>query len=385
MLIARLLHYIRDAKTLHIFLLEILAVFIGITGSLFVDNWRSEQAEREVLDNLLQETHYNALQDQSTIQRLMSFNNASLQSSMILAYENLDALADDELLLHYTFAVSNNWVLSLQPGYQRLLNTSLSIPFDNTIAELDWHFSNLQMVIADLEGFRRRAELAAVMLAELAGRPPMLTTHYTLNLTDVAAQQMAAFQETVSAVESYQEEIRDAETLRATLGSAEGEAILRELVGQRLNQQVLLINGGQSVRAVVRSIQRYSPNITLPVDSIGLLGGATGIGWNNSIEMQQSPDDHNVWSLEITLADGEVKFRADDDWSSDWGAPNQPQNVANNLLGIYPFTFAGDVAKVFPRGVAEFKGLNIPVEAGHYRVTFNSQTFAYSFERLPDP
>ena len=49
MLIARLLGYIRQAKTLHIFLLEILAVFIGITGSLFVDNWRSERAEHEVL------------------------------------------------------------------------------------------------------------------------------------------------------------------------------------------------------------------------------------------------------------------------------------------------------------------------------------------------
>lgn len=77
--------------------------------------------------------------------------------------------------------------------------------------------------------------------------------------------------------------------------------------------------------------------------------------------MDSLQNDPNVWTLEITLAH--------DDWSSDWGAPNAPQNVAS----------------VFPQGVAAFKGLNIPVEAGQYRVTFNSQTFAYSFERLPDP
>lgn len=47
-------------------------------------------------------------------------------------------------LLHYSFVISNNWVLSLQPGYRRLLNSSLSIPFDNTIGSLDWHFGNLQ-------------------------------------------------------------------------------------------------------------------------------------------------------------------------------------------------------------------------------------------------
>ncbi len=100
--------------------------------------------------------------------------------------------------------------------------------------------------------------------------------------------------------------------------------------------------------------------------------------------MSPSPDDPNLWAIEITLIDGEVKFRADNDWSSDWGTPNLPRNLAKEDLSTLPFSFAGDVAEVFPDGTAEFKGRNIPVKAGRYRVTFNSQTFAYSFERLPD-
>ena len=63
MLLARLIAYFRNMKTLHIFLLEILAVFIGITASLFIDDWRQRAQDREILDHLYEETHFGALQD----------------------------------------------------------------------------------------------------------------------------------------------------------------------------------------------------------------------------------------------------------------------------------------------------------------------------------
>ncbi len=94
--------------------------------------------------------------------------------------------------------------------------------------------------------------------------------------------------------------------------------------------------------------------------------------------MQQDADDPNVWRLRVRLTDGELKFKADNSFASNWGAPNR----ADNRAAPVGFEFGGDISTVFPRGVAAFNGLNIPVRAGTYDVTFNSQTFEYSFERV---
>jgi len=37
---------------------------------------------------------------------------------------------------------------------------------------------------------------------------------------------------------------------------------------------------------------------------------------------------------------------------------------------------------VFPSGKAHLHGMNLPVTAGNYRVTFNSRTFEYEFEKV---
>ncbi|UZR97983.1 SusF/SusE family outer membrane protein [Chondrinema litorale] len=91
--------------------------------------------------------------------------------------------------------------------------------------------------------------------------------------------------------------------------------------------------------------------------SIGIIGSATASGWdadtNLSIVDAANPA---VVSATMDLTEGEAKFRANDDWTYNWGA--------------------GD----FPSGVAEANGTNIPVTAGTYVVTFNLNTGEYSFD-----
>jgi hypothetical protein len=93
-------------------------------------------------------------------------------------------------------------------------------------------------------------------------------------------------------------------------------------------------------------------------NSIGLIGSATPGGWDDETPMVQDPDDKSVWRLQVTLVDGEAKFRADNDWAVNWGSDE------------------------FPAGVGFQDGPNIPVTEGEYVVTFNSTTGEYYFELI---
>jgi hypothetical protein len=101
MLLARLLGWIKGHKTTHIFLLEILAVFIGITGSLFVDTWREQQADHEQLDRELRNLHW-VLQRQISNHTVASqLITGALESAVLLGFGDTKALSDEELLEHF--------------------------------------------------------------------------------------------------------------------------------------------------------------------------------------------------------------------------------------------------------------------------------------------
>lgn len=98
--------------------------------------------------------------------------------------------------------------------------------------------------------------------------------------------------------------------------------------------------------------------LTTPAFStIGVIGDATPGGWDADTDLTQDPDNENLWTGTIILTDGEVKFRAEDDWADNWGAAT------------------------FPSGYGVGGGDNIPVKAGTYYVQFNSVTGEYAFMR----
>lgn len=90
--------------------------------------------------------------------------------------------------------------------------------------------------------------------------------------------------------------------------------------------------------------------------TIGVIGNGTGLGWDNGdIDMYQDPVQPDQWSVQLQLVDGEVKFRAEDDWAVNWGDNG------------------------FPTGTGELDGPNIPVFAGTWQIDFNATTGVYSF------
>lgn len=91
------------------------------------------------------------------------------------------------------------------------------------------------------------------------------------------------------------------------------------------------------------------------ITTVGLIGEFNG--WSDpDADMAQDAMNPDVWTLEITLPSGPVKFRAENDWAINWGSAD------------------------FPSGVGVQDGDNIPVIAGDYFITFNSATGEYNFD-----
>jgi hypothetical protein len=94
--------------------------------------------------------------------------------------------------------------------------------------------------------------------------------------------------------------------------------------------------------------------------TVGIIGSATAGGWDSDTDLTQDTFNPNIWFGEVTLTDGEAKFRANNDWTDNWG------NVD------------------YPSGFGIGGGPNIPAKAGTYFVWFNDATGEYAFMSVKD-
>lgn len=103
------------------------------------------------------------------------------------------------------------------------------------------------------------------------------------------------------------------------------------------------------------SIVPFTGSTTTTYTSIGILGTSFANGFNApDLDLVKSTFDPHQWSLRnVAFTDGEFKFRANDDWSTNWG----------------------DTSML--TGTGSFNGPNIPVEAGTYDIFFNDLTGQY--------
>lgn len=104
-----------------------------------------------------------------------------------------------------------------------------------------------------------------------------------------------------------------------------------------------------------KSTGAYSFEEILAFGSIGIIGSGTPGGWATETALTKDSGNPDLWKTNITLIDGEAKFRANDAWTISWGDT------------------------LFPSGIGILGGPNIPVAAGEYLVTFNTATFEYNF------
>ncbi|MEL1244968.1 T9SS type A sorting domain-containing protein [Flavobacterium sp. DGU11] len=92
--------------------------------------------------------------------------------------------------------------------------------------------------------------------------------------------------------------------------------------------------------------------------SIGMIGSATPAGWDGPDIDMQTADGITYTLNNYTLATGGLKFRENDEWPNNWGGTDWPSGVG-----------------IFDQG-----GVDIPVQAGTYNITFDHVSKVYNFE-----
>ena len=100
-----------------------------------------------------------------------------------------------------------------------------------------------------------------------------------------------------------------------------------------------------------------SMTYTMEEYSWGIVGSATTNGWDGPDMMFHYNSFQDDWRAVVTLGDGEVKFRFNNDWGVNYGDDGAD-------------------------GTMEANGANIAVSAGHYLVTMNLNTQSYTMEEM---
>ena len=99
----------------------------------------------------------------------------------------------------------------------------------------------------------------------------------------------------------------------------------------------LQAGGGDNISAYATykyynlTLDKATPKVikNFAFNSLGIIGSATPTGWDSDTDMLFDPVKQRFY-VDITLTDGEFKFRADDGWDANWGADAFGVTVSNS-------------------------------------------------------
>ena len=370
-----------NGKIIGLLFLEALVIFAGITGSFWIEEWRQNREDLDTFHHLLEEIYYNAAIDESRIPLGIADNNLALKNAINMAVLDSVPPGDAELWVQLDHIFRGGGYGVNTAGYVRLSNTSLSIPFDETMIVLDDAFNGLA---GQEDGLNSIGDQIGDLRAEFWRSAGMVSC------TGVAADDGS----TSLMDRPYMTEIREMLYPNGEcITQAENESRARELMGDpefrnalkqiiELRQSSAWLIGWQAdaIRAIKSAIENRLPDVSLPVVSMELISWPAGVPTartEHQTSMQRSGP--HTWEVTLELVEGYVKFKANDEWSINWGAPFP------NIIDAPGYLWSSEqvrVEDVFPVGTAHMHGMNLPVRAGSYRVTFNSQTFEYEFEEV---
>lgn len=110
-----------------------------------------------------------------------------------------------------------------------------------------------------------------------------------------------------------------------------------------------------------KSTGAYEFKEVVEFNTLGIIGTATAGGWDTDTDLKRNAANPDLWGGDVALTVGELKFRANDAWTINWGD------------------------SIWPAGIALPGGPNLKVpEAGNYRVSFNTKTGEYKFLLIKD-
>jgi len=100
-------------------------------------------------------------------------------------------------------------------------------------------------------------------------------------------------------------------------------------------------NGGPNMPGVDAGLYRITLDLTqmtyelLPIQSVGVIGSATPGGWDTDTDMEWNADLQCYEISFISLSDGEIKFRGNDNWSDlDFGGNPEALTVGGSNISV---------------------------------------------------
>ena len=361
--------------------LEAAVIFAGITSSFGIEEWCQNREDLDTYQHLLEEIYYNTVIDEAGLPLAIATNNLALKYALELTVLDQPVASDRELYteLSHVFGFVLNGVNTA--GYVRLSNTPLSIPFDETMVSLDGAYAGLLSLEAgmrsiDAQLYELRAEhWNSAGMVSCTGRATNDGSVTLMEQPYMAEIRNLLYPDGICITQSENEE-----RARERMERPEFRNVLRQVI--ELRQGFAWMIGWQQggIDQVKSAIESRFPDIGLPIVSVEL------VNWPGETTLQavetRTPMDEirpDMWSTTLDLPAGFIKFKANDDWNINWGAPFP------NIIDAPGFLWSSDrvrVEDVFPSGVADFNGMNLPVRGGRYRVSFNSRSGEYSFEEV---
>jgi hypothetical protein len=366
-------------------LLEVFAIFLGISASFVVEEWRQNRQDIETFEHFLEAIYYEAEREESVTKRIVYQNNQVVGALNVLLGDDAQALPDDKLLALFNVILLPWGQLRGDASYQALLEADLSLPRDDTMQQIhdlyatrDLFFTIRERLIDD------HSDALTLTMGDwgLQANAPLVSWDEAgKSLVTDARLDHPMFAGVRRLLQDYGEDKFarvSAERARRSLQNPASRQVLQQVLQRvvRSSDMAIAIMGtDQNIKAVVRE---RLPDIRLPVRSLGLVGSATSVGWVLPKAEPLAPErgQGDWWSAEMTLTDGMAKFVANENYGTSWGV-DYSWEVIDPLA--HETFYLGDPAAVFPVGTGVLDGQNIPVRAGRYLVRFNTHTFEYQF------
>jgi hypothetical protein len=371
-------------------ILDVFAIFLGISASFLVEEWRQDRQDIQTFEHFLVAIYYDAEREQAVTSRIVYQNNQVIGALSVLLGKGVDALSDDELLALLNVVLQPWGQPRGDASYQALLEADLTQPLDDTMKQIHDLYATRELFFSIRE---RLIDNHSATLAQTMGDWGLQTNAPIVSWDEAGGSLVTDLRLDHPMYAGVRKLLEDYGEREFTRVSAErARRSLQDPANRRILQQVLhrvirssdmaiaIMGTDQNIKAVVRE---RLPGIRLPVRSLGLVGSATRAGWVLPQAEPLTPERgrNDWWSAELTLTDGMAKFVANENYGTSWGV-QYSWDVIDPLA--HETFYLGDPDAVFPAGTGVLDGQNIPIRAGRYRVRFNVHTYEYAFDLLDD-
>lgn len=368
-------------------LLEVFAIFLGITASFALEEWRQQRQDLETFEHYLEGIYYDAARERANTRRSIYINNQLTAAMNMLLSDAVDSVPEQELSNLMSQLAANLPVGSPRNdgNYTALLTSDLTLPLDDTLQRLNDLYATRRQFLSyldELVAAQDMAVLGKLHAQSAALQSPVLSWNETEHsLVSVPRQELPLYEGVNTLLAERLGASPDegwAEQARRGLRDPDIRRVLLQqfdylITANDLTVSIMGIN--ENIQAVVRE---RLPDLTLPVRTLGLLGSATAGGWLVPQAEPLAPErtGGDWWSAEMNLTDGMAKFIANENYGTSWGVDYAWDVIAPLADQTH---YLGDPDNVFPAGIGEVDGQNIPIRGGRYLVRFNIRTLEYRF------